>query len=45
VTAHGYLVMEHSPDHHFETTGSFRAGPEKRFGRTLVTFFQPIVAS
>jgi 16S rRNA (guanine966-N2)-methyltransferase len=37
----GYLVMEHAHDLHFEGTPDWTAGPEKKFGRTLVTFFQP----
>lgn len=36
----GYLLIEHSADLRFSTTGTFRAGPEKKFGRTLVTFFR-----
>lgn len=37
----GYLVMEHAHDLHFEGNPGWTAGPEKKFGRTLVTFFQP----
>ena len=37
----GYLVIEHTPDLHFVPTSLYDAGPEKKFGRTLVTFFQP----
>ena len=37
----GYLVIEHAHDLHFEGTPDWTAGPEKKFGRTLVTFFQP----
>lgn len=37
---HGYLLIEHSPYVHFESTILYKAGPEKKFGRTLVTFFQ-----
>jgi 16S rRNA (guanine966-N2)-methyltransferase len=37
----GYLIIEHASDLHFEGTPAYTAGPEKKFGRTLVTFFQP----
>ncbi len=37
---HGYLVIEHTPDIHFVQTPLYDVGPEKKFGRTLVTFFQ-----
>lgn len=36
----GFLLMEHTTDLHFESTATYRIGPEKKFGRTLVTFFQ-----
>ncbi len=36
----GYLLIEHTTDLKFETTLLYAAGPEKRFGKTLVTFFQ-----
>ncbi len=36
----GYLLIEHSTDLRFESTQLYSAGPEKKFGRTLVTFFQ-----
>jgi 16S rRNA (guanine966-N2)-methyltransferase len=36
----GFLVIEHAHPQKFESTEAFVAGPEKRFGRTLVTFFQ-----
>lgn len=36
----GYLLIEHTPDIHFAQTSLYDAGPEKKFGRTLVTFFQ-----
>jgi 16S rRNA G966 N2-methylase RsmD len=36
----GYLVIEHATDLRFEPTSEFAAGPEKKFGRTLVTFFR-----
>lgn len=38
----GYLVMEHPHELHFAGTPDWTAGPEKKFGRTLVTFFQPL---
>jgi 16S rRNA (guanine966-N2)-methyltransferase len=37
----GYLVMEHAHSLRFESGPKFLAGPEKKFGRTLITFFQP----
>lgn len=37
----GYLIVEHAHDLHFEGNAAWTAGPEKKFGRTLVTFFQP----
>jgi 16S rRNA (guanine966-N2)-methyltransferase len=36
----GYLVVEHSTDIGFENTPLYDAGPVKKFGRTLVTFFR-----
>jgi 16S rRNA (guanine966-N2)-methyltransferase len=36
----GFLMMEHTTDLHFKSTAAYRIGPEKKFGRTLVTFFQ-----
>ena len=36
----GFLVIEHDPKVHFESNQVFTAGPEKKFGRTVVTFFQ-----
>jgi len=36
----GYLLIEHTTDLRFESTSAYAAGPEKRFGRTVVTFFQ-----
>jgi len=36
----GYLVIEHSTDLQFSSTPLFDAGPVKKFGRTLVTFFR-----
>lgn len=38
----GYLLIEHTTDLRFESTPVYAAGPEKRFGRTVVTFFQEI---
>lgn len=35
----GYLLIEHAKDLRFESTALYTAGPEKKFGRTLVTFF------
>jgi 16S rRNA (guanine966-N2)-methyltransferase len=35
----GYLLIEHAQDLRFESTPEYTAGPEKKFGRTLVTFF------
>jgi 16S rRNA (guanine966-N2)-methyltransferase len=36
----GYLLIEHAPDIHFLPTQNWHAGPEKKFGRTRVTFFR-----
>lgn len=36
----GYLLIEHTTDLRFESTPHYFAGPEKRFGRTVVTFFK-----
>jgi 16S rRNA (guanine966-N2)-methyltransferase len=36
----GYLLIEHAHPQRFSTTAEYVAGPEKRFGRTLITFFQ-----
>ncbi len=36
----GFLLIEHSTDLRFESTQAYTAGPEKRFGRTIVTFFR-----
>jgi len=38
----GYLLVEHADDLHYASGPGFKAGPEKKFGRTLVTFFQPV---
>ncbi len=37
---HGYLLIEHTRELRFESTPQYAAGPEKRFGKTLVTFFR-----
>lgn len=42
VSLHGFLVIEHSPDCAFSDTSAFRVGPERRFGRTRVSFFRGI---
>ena len=42
VAPSGYALIEHAADLQFETTAEYRVGPEKRFGRTVVTFFQGI---
>ena len=42
---HGYLLIEHAPTVHFASTHEYYAGPEKKFGRTLVTFFRKPSAS
>ena len=36
----GYLLIEHASDLHFHRTVRYDAGPEKKFGRTMVTFFR-----
>jgi len=36
---HGYLLIEHSNKLGFMTTQRYQTGPERRFGRTVVTFF------
>ena len=36
----GYLLIEHANSLRYESTPLYAAGPEKKFGRTLVTFFQ-----
>ena len=40
VAPHGYLLIEHTKELRFESTPLYAAGPEKRFGKTLVTFFR-----
>jgi len=35
----GYLLIEHASDLRFNDTPQYHAGPEKKFGRTVVTFF------
>lgn len=37
---HGYLLIEHASKLAFSSTPLFQAGPSKKFGRTIVTFFQ-----
>jgi 16S rRNA (guanine966-N2)-methyltransferase len=37
---HGYLVVEHATSVRFASTRLYHAGPERKFGRTLVTFFR-----
>jgi 16S rRNA (guanine966-N2)-methyltransferase len=36
---HGYLLIEHATDVRFETTTLYQVALEKKFGRTMVTFF------
>ena len=36
----GYMVFEHSTDTTFDSTALFAVWPVKKFGRTVVTFFQ-----
>lgn len=36
---HGYLLIEHASKLKFSSTSLYRAGPSKKFGRTVVTFF------
>jgi 16S rRNA (guanine966-N2)-methyltransferase len=35
----GYLLIEHATDLRFETTTQYQVALEKKFGRTMVTFF------
>jgi 16S rRNA (guanine(966)-N(2))-methyltransferase RsmD len=44
VKEHGYLLIEHAQNMRFQSSRLYLAGPEKRFGRTLVTFFRPHTA-
>lgn len=37
---HGYLLIEHASKLEFNSTPIYSAGPSKKFGRTIVTFFQ-----
>lgn len=37
---HGYLLIEHAASLAFTSTPLYLAGPSKRFGRTVVTFFR-----
>ncbi len=39
----GYLLIEHARPLSFSSTELYTAGPVKRFGRTIVTFFQGTV--
>jgi 16S rRNA (guanine966-N2)-methyltransferase len=36
---HGYLLIEHAAKLEFSSTPLYHAGPSKKFGRTIVTFF------
>ena len=40
----GFLIMEHTKDIAFAGTALYRTGPVKRFGTTVVTFFEGISA-
>jgi len=40
LTTDGYLIIEHAPNLSFPEVEGFTVGPTKKFGRTLVTFFQ-----
>lgn len=40
LTPGGYLLIEHTTEMKFETTRLYRIAAEKRFGRTVVTFFR-----
>jgi 16S rRNA (guanine966-N2)-methyltransferase len=37
---HGYLLIEHESKLEFDSTPLYHTGPSKKFGRTMVTFFQ-----
>ncbi len=41
VQAGGYLLIEHAATVRFAASSLYTTGPEKKFGRTHVTFFQP----
>jgi 16S rRNA (guanine(966)-N(2))-methyltransferase RsmD len=41
VAAGGYLLIEHTTEVEFQAGDTYRTGPVKRFGRTVVTFFMP----
>jgi 16S rRNA (guanine966-N2)-methyltransferase len=45
VSPAGFLVIEHSTALRYEKTSMYTTGPEKKFGRTLVTFFQHRIPS
>ena len=36
---HGYLLIEHASGLQFDDTPLYHAGPSRKFGRTIVTFF------
>ncbi|HCV42014.1 MAG TPA: 16S rRNA (guanine(966)-N(2))-methyltransferase RsmD [Bacteroidetes bacterium] len=36
---HGYLLIEHASKLEFSSTPLYHAGPSRKFGRTVVTFF------
>lgn len=36
----GYVLIEHASTVSFSDTDAYRVGPQKRFGRTVVTFFR-----
>jgi 16S rRNA (guanine(966)-N(2))-methyltransferase RsmD len=42
VSPGGFLLVEHHAGVGFTTTGLYRVGPVKQFGRTIVTFFQGV---
>ncbi len=42
IAPNGYLLIEHTTDLHYETTPVYKVTMEKRFGRTVVTFFQQV---
>ncbi len=39
---HGYLLVEHATNLRFETTTLYQVALEKKFGRTMVTFFHGV---
>lgn len=44
LSPNGYLLIEHEKALRFESTPEFTAGPEKRFGGSVVTFFHTRVS-